>query len=158
MAEDKKDDKPKSKGSVLYDAPKGEPKRGSREAAAKKEGQEGSAKEERTEPATEAKKEGDKPKEGVTTGAKAETEMKAMEKEAKPVDDRKAMHSRHEAERRDFHNNHRESMRQMINRHEKEIRALNEKAEGVAQPAEMVPGNAPAVPQAQAPAAAAPTA
>lgn len=152
MAEDKKpDDTKKSKGSVLYDQPKGQPKRGSREArSAGADKPKGEAKKDEPSgaPKAEDKKEG-------AEAAKGDGKKDAAKPEAKPKDDRGEMHRRHEAERRDFHNQQRDAHRAMTSRHEKEIRSLNEKAADVAQPAETVPGNEPAAPQAQVPAAAA---
>lgn len=155
------DEKPAKKKSPLYDAPKGEPKHG-----AKPE------KKPDPEPKAEAKPASDKDATTEKTPTKADGTTKATEpnenagkkpddskaggEQTKPVDDRAAMHKRHESERRDFHGNMREAMRQMTSRHEKEIKALNEKAAGVSQPAEKVPGNAPEKKEAQAAAAAAP--
>lgn len=162
--EDKKD-KPKSKGSVLYDAPKGGPKHGARKSESEKPAADmkpkADAKPDGKDPTAEKAPKDDK----GNAKAEAPKDQKGEESakkdaggEAKPKDDRAEMHRRHEAERRDFHNNHREAMRQMTSRHEKEIKALNEKGAGTAQPAEKVPGNDPVPAEAQAPAAAAPVA
>lgn len=81
----------------------------------KKEGKEGSAKEERTEPKAEAKKEGDleKPKEGG-----------GMDMHEKHHAERESLFKSHETERRDLHGNHREEHRQMHSRHEKAHKEL----------------------------------
>lgn len=124
-------DEKKSRRSVMYD--KG------------KKGKEGSAKEERTEPKAEAKKEGDAMPSGPSMGDKHSEARSGMMK-------------RHEGERKDAHGNHRDNLRKMTLRHEKEIKELMaaheaEMAGAAAAPAE---GNGAPDPAAGAASAAAP--
>ena len=125
MADDEK--KPKSRREVLYS--KG------------KQGKEGSAKEEATEPKAEAKAEGD-------PAAPAGPNMGEMHSKA-----RMDLNKRHEGERKDFHGNQRDALRKMVQRHDKEIKALQAEHETA-----MAGAAAPAAPEAAAEPVAAPTA
>lgn len=136
MADDDKKEKPKSRREVLYS--KG------------KQGKEGSAKEEATEPKAEAKAEGDP----AAAAAPAGPSMGEKHSTA-----RSEMMKRHEGERKDAHGNHRDMLRKMVMRHEKEIQALQaaNEAEMASAAVPLGTGNEPAAPGAGAEPVAPPT-